>query len=798
MEKRSILISILIIFILVISLGLIITVQEFAKSYNEKNVVETEQVLLDSQQNNLGGLSGLSSLDNGREDDDNDIFESLSLSSSGGGGGGGSFSSKKNSKKADNSDVVNEETNSSENLDTINNETDFSGEDFEINFSENFTEEEIATNTSKSLEGIEVKSIIDSSVIWFTKAPPSDICYNFDESIDTISLGLGTVNLKWSIFNSDYISCVFNGQKDVQVKYCLMEDDPLYDDVIKCGYGTATTYNCNTLNLENYRGFIVKRKFTNVRLSSQFDEFGEGDRIEVYAEVSNLNNYFDLYATSNYYVYKKICDCLSGPCCYLPTNEFKVSESQPTGYTDSYYCDVVNSPTSTNHVIKRDWFCNGVSASAKYSDYNYDTCGTCEYCTSGDATCNYYGTSTSCGTKDCDYLDRTCRNYHDVNKYCSGGSCFSLSCNSYTNANKGTVCGTNKECDDYGNCVGCISHDYSQCYDNDVYWFDSCDNREEKKLPDCGTSSCNSWSDYCKLDIYNLKYDIYKKRTCYDKGCSSSACFSNSRIEDEFVQDCGDNDCFLGVCQFPCDSNSDCGDNGWIGSPYCKDNYKDLYQLYRYYKCNNPGTIQSSCTHTDNELKKETCEYGCENGKCKPEPGVECYNNSYCGIDGWTGSPFCFLKGVWQSYTNYYCRNPGTTSSYCESSYMNIPKEECGVDEYSDNYCYDDDVYRDFIDRGCSSGFCFEKPLVKQIVQDCGSDYCEGWQSNYCKEGDVYHKRICHDRGCSDEVCYDNLNIEEQKVQDCSNGCSGGSCNAPPESECIEVCTLTGCYEYCK
>jgi len=115
-KKRSILISILIISILVISLGLIITVQEFAKSYNEKNVVETEQVLFDAQQNNLGGLSGLSLLDNGREDDDN--FESSFLSSSGGSRGGGSSSSSSSSSSSD-TDLSSQDSDSgeSDNLD---------------------------------------------------------------------------------------------------------------------------------------------------------------------------------------------------------------------------------------------------------------------------------------------------------------------------------------------------------------------------------------------------------------------------------------------------------------------------------------------------------------------------------------------------------------------------------------------------------------------------------------------------------------------------------------------------------
>ena len=42
----------------------------------------------------------------------------------------------------------------------------------------------------------------------------------------------------------------------------------------------------------------------------------------------------------------------------------------------------------------------------------------------------------------------------------------------------------------------CISHNYSKCYDNDVYWYDSCGNRQEKK-EECGDAGCRN--GVCKI-----------------------------------------------------------------------------------------------------------------------------------------------------------------------------------------------------------------------------------------------------------------------------------------------------------
>ena len=49
--------------------------------------------------------------------------------------------------------------------------------------------------------------------------------------------------------------------------------------------------------------------------------------------------------------------------------------------------------------------------------------------------------------------------------------------------------------------IACISHDYYQCYDGDVYWYNCCDEIEEKK-EECGESGY-AGSDYCYDNVKN-------------------------------------------------------------------------------------------------------------------------------------------------------------------------------------------------------------------------------------------------------------------------------------------------------
>jgi len=57
-----------------------------------------------------------------------------------------------------------------------------------------------------------------------------------------------------------------------------------------------------------------------------------------------------------------------------------------------------------------------------------------------------------------------------------------------------------------------------------------------------------------------------------------------------------------------CSQNSDCGTNGFMGSPFCQGN--SVYQSYQTYTCNNPGVYGSSCTSTITPQLSQVCSSG--------------------------------------------------------------------------------------------------------------------------------------------------------------------------------------------
>ncbi len=490
-------------------------------------------------------------------------------------------------------------------------------------------------------------SVAASDQISFNPPLPSSICVlpsGVGEKIDIKIIGSLSPTLN---FNG-VVACLYADYVGADIELKILERDFLADDLI-----TSKTFHVS-VNCDN-----PKVNYSNIFKDVDFSSFFggiEGNTIEVYGLVKLTSNQLNglEYSTTDYNIDKANCDCLSGSCCDLSSRPYmlKPSGSQPTGYNDEYICSGTNSPTGTSYCVGRNYYCNGTSANYSYSDTTSDICGICEYCTPGDPTCNYYSSSTVCGTQDCDNLDTTCRNYNDVNKFCAGnsGTCNTASCTSYIDAQKGTSCGTGKECNGIGSCITCTSHNSYACYLTDVYWYDACGNKEEEKQ-NCGISYYSDWQYYCVGD------DKWKKEIFFDKGCSNAACYSNTQdVSKTFV---------------------------------------------------------------------ETCKYGCFSGQCKTDPNIKCYTNSDCGKDGYTGKPYCSKDDVYEDIVTYNCNNPGTATSYCSASYKDVFKQDCGTDESGANYCYDNDVYSNFTDKGCLSGACFTN-TSKQKVSECGIDGCSG------------------------------------------------------------------------
>lgn len=76
----------------------------------------------------------------------------------------------------------------------------------------------------------------------------------------------------------------------------------------------------------------------------------------------------------------------------------------------------------------------------------------------------------------------------------------------------------------------CIYHYSYSCYNNDVYWYSSCGEREDKK-EECGSSSCGSYGNwYCIINSTTIRA---RERTYYNRGCSGNSCYNNSYTDTE-------------------------------------------------------------------------------------------------------------------------------------------------------------------------------------------------------------------------------------------------------------------------
>jgi len=530
---------------------------------------------------------------------------------------------------------------------------------------------------------------------------PSSVCR--DEEIDFIVRGVA----KYSPNIEEQMKCGLGQYVGAAWTVSLMESDLGSDDEVSWRAGVAQAYppSCDH--------FYFEAHFTDVVLSGEIidDPGAEG---EFYAKVYGLDNKVSEMSTPTYNIYGYVngeCDCISGACCDLRSRpyDFKASLSQPTGYTDYYFCSGENSPIGTNYVERADFYCNGVSSSSQYRDFVVDTCGICLGCSSGDPVCSPYHTTEVCGTKDCDYLDTICRNYNDVSNYCNGnGACGSSSCNSYTNAVSGTPCGQNSVCDGSGNCVSDCECSVGACCDGCHYRSNSyvCNNEYEvgygcpygegigvpgadvyKRVKQryCSGSSTtcsgviSSWSSWSLYDSCSSdEYCISNNQNC--NSCISHLSYfchdgdvywyDECGNREDKKQECGTNDCVYDSCltEIRCSRNSDCGVDGFIGNSSCSSG--DVYQTFRSYICNNPGTTSSYCSTIDESRKIEECEeLYCLNGVCLGEiykkdlikgwneinvslvPLNKSIGNFLFSVNGLYSNVWSNVNGEWLSYS---------------------------------------------------------------------------------------------------------------------------------------------------
>lgn len=269
-----------------------------------------------------------------------------------------------------------------------------------------------------------------------------------------------------------------------------------------------------------------------------------------------------------------------------------------------------------------------------------------------------------------------------------------VKCTSVINCTKNSDCGT----DGFIGFASCSSNDLFQTFrvwkcNNPNSTSSFCSKNDSLMLKqDCGEDFCEDFGlNYCKGN------NVYHNKSCFEKGCSDNACFSKSKFTEELVK-CCPNGCSNGECisECPCTPWVDAGcDNG------CGEGYRKQIR---------------NCTNKN-----------CEEERCIPDSScrVICSKNSDCGSDGVINSPFCSNNDLFQTNRTWKCVNPNTSSSFCNKTDKLVLKQDCGEGSYSENFCYDNDVYRTFTDRGCLGNACFENS-IKQKVEECENGCSNG------------------------------------------------------------------------
>lgn len=263
----------------------------------------------------------------------------------------------------------------------------------------------------------------------------------------------------------------------------------------------------------------------------------------------------------------------------------------------------------------------------------------------------------------------------------------------------------------------------------------------------------------CQEDYYSDYYcqgdSVYKDLHSFS--CTNGLCAENiiSELIDECSFQCIDGSC---IEEPGCSKSSDCGID-YYGGDYCLNG--DAYNDFHDFSC-----ILGECSEQTISTFHEDCG--------------EDYNsewNYYCDVNDVhrireeisKGCEFgsCIESSFWRDdfveYCEYGCED-GECSDNPEEPVCSIDSD-CSSDYYSDKYCEQDNLYRDFHDFSCVEGECV-KDITMELVEEC--DYnCKNAQcieepeDDDDKECSSGSKRYEGKDYCGDGFC-DELNGENE------------------------------------
>jgi uncharacterized repeat protein (TIGR01451 family) len=299
-------------------------------------------------------------------------------------------------------------------------------------------------------------------------------------------------------------------------------------------------------------------------------------------------------------------------------------------------------------------------------------------------TCNNPGTAySSCSSSDAQQLQTTCTS----NQTCSNGACVA----------------------NIPNLVASCTATPASAQINQPVTFTATATGGTGTYSYSWSGSCNGFSQSCSKTFTQPSNYIAFLTVTSGNQTTSTACattvaqtctphttqscvsgsvhwFDSCGVDQGISQACtGNQVCSNAQCVTPaCTTNADCGTNGVTGSNFCNGNA--IYQNYKTYTCNNPGTLAASCSQNVTQQLVNNCSSNqtCSNATCS-NVNIACNSASDCGTNGIIGTSFCSGNAVYNNYRTYTCNNAGTANSSCSSTVTQQVSTTCTSNQTCSN-----------------------------------------------------------------------------------------------------------------
>ncbi len=529
-----------------------------------------------------------------------------------------------------------------------------------------------------------------------------------------------TKNIDISVYQGEVVtnySRAGGNEGTVPVSF-LDENKSVYEDYTFNNHGESYTVKKN--GYIRFPSGVTALEYSYLILSKEEQSTSElscydGDVYRIYSK----NSYWDYY------------------------DREKQEECGSDSWTNNYRCS-----GNTVQREKTERGCENASCFERNTWENYEACGQNETCRNGECVRDDNDLRVSCYASP-SHAERGERITFRADV--SGGTGYynynwTGDCRSYSSSCSETYYDTGTQrvtlTVDSGNqseSVACSVYieeeekeDYLSCWSGDVYWYDEY-GRRENKYRECGSDYCESWDDnYCSGG------DVYRKRTCYNKGCSGDSCYSDSYTDKELVERCdSDEACNDGECVKECECSS---------GPCCDGcHYKSSGTT-----CNVDTETQYSCPWGT------SC--GSDVGKRTRSRFQYCSGNSSSCSGSWSG---------WNSWGNWQVADSCSTSEVCRTgnsvcqynsscvysppSYYKYYAQRCYND---DLYWYDSNNQRQEIYRSCSDGnectldSCQNNVCVNEVV--CDGSTCDMGSEDYCEQCESCGDNECN---CNENKC---------------------------------------------